>query len=180
MGNSDYLKTLGNRQLTEYYKVTYHKLNTIKQEIIENITNILGRNPYSDNEGYADPKEFIRQCKPYETSIKEENKDLFTILMRKEQDIQEEIKKRQIKMLRSIRIIASSIRVRTIIENTRWEDFAAFDDMIRYIKLKHEWKVHTRPQKKVIQIPQKLVDLSDFIWQPITIILENNSWPLEN
>ena len=119
MGNSDYLKTLGNRQLTDYYRVTYQKLNLIKEEIIENITNILGRNPYTDEEGYKDSKKFIRHCKPYETSIKEENKDLFTILMNKEQDIQKEMKKRQIKMLRSIGIIVPSIRVRIIIENTR-------------------------------------------------------------
>ncbi|HBB04648.1 TPA: hypothetical protein DCZ39_07300 [Patescibacteria group bacterium] len=119
MDKSDYLRTLGNRQLTEYYKVTYQKLNTIKEEIIENITNILGKGPDIDKEEYGDTKKFLRQCKPYETSIKEEKKDLFTILMNKEKDIQKEIRERQIKMLRSIRIITPSIRVRTIIENTR-------------------------------------------------------------
>jgi len=112
------IKKLGPQQLGLHYEVTYKNLNDIQIAIIEDIRDLLGKNPQIGYKIYTDPKEFYRYCKQYRPSIQKEKKEMFLFLSQQEQTIQEEIHTRQKKMLKDIGIKAPSLRVQMITQAT--------------------------------------------------------------
>ena len=139
--------------------MTEKKLTDIKIEIMEDIMNIFGGNTGIDNDTFVDHKKFQEFSSHYQTAIQEEKKDILMILVKQEQDIQEEIHERQIKMLKEIGIIIPSIRVHMIVEEMGGKNFQMFDMMIRYIKLAKKNKAKSRPQNRRIYAPPKLIKI---------------------
>ena len=112
------IKNLGAEQLGLHYEVIYKKLNDIKIEIIEDITELLGKNPQIGYIEYTDPKAFERYCRPYRQNIQKEKKEIFLGFLEQEQTIQKEIHARQKKMLEAIGITTPSLRVQMITQAT--------------------------------------------------------------
>lgn len=179
MDDSHNIKALGNKQLGLHYEVTYQKLDEIKIEIIEDITDLLGQAPKIGFETYQNPQKFCEYCKQYRSNIEKEKKELFLLLIKKEEDIQQEIIRRQRNMLFEIGIETPSIRVFEIIQEMKWTNFQVFDELIRFIKMAKKWQGHKRPQGKKILAPQKLIEKYEkFGW--IITVLAKNLWPYAN
>ncbi len=174
------IKLLGNQQLGFHYEVINQKLNDIQTAIIDDITDLLGIVPVIDDDTYKNTEKFYNYCKTYRLYIEQEKKNIFTILIQQQKDIQEEIKKRQLNMLKEIGITAPSTRVMMIVEQTRWIHFPMFDYMIKYIKLAQQWKEDTWPKEKQIYAPVKLIETFKNLWTSLLTVLANNLWPLAN
>jgi len=159
MKNAHNIKGLENQQIGLYYEVTEKKLTDIKIDIMEDIMNIFGGHTGIDNDTFIDHKKFQEFSSHYETAIQEEKKDILMALLEQEQDIQEEIQKRQIKMLKEIGITIPSIRVHMIMEEMGGKQFQMFDMMIRYIKLAKKNKIKKRPQNRRMYAPPKLIKI---------------------
>jgi len=174
------IKKLGPQQLGLHYEVTYKNLNDIQIAIIEDIRDLLGKNPQIGYKIYTDPKEFYRYCKQYRPSIQKEKKEMFLFLSQQEQTIQEEIHTRQKKMLKDIGIKAPSLRVQMITQATEWANFPMFDDMITYINLLKNWEEKKRPKEKKIYASPKLIELFDSMGMTLLTVLAKNEWPMPN
>jgi hypothetical protein len=133
-----------------------------------------------DIETYKNPKKFHNHCKWYRSFVQETNKEIFLHFSEQERNIQEEIGKRQLEMLKEIGIIAPSVRVKIIMNWTKWEHFPVFDDLITYIKLFNEKRTDERPENKKIYIPQQLKDKFSKMRTTILTILAANIWPIAN
>jgi len=129
------IRSLGNEQLGLHYEVTQKKINDIQTAIIDDITNLLGIVPIIKDDIYNNPEKFHIHCKPYLSYIEKEKKEILLILIQQEKTIDKEIKHRQTQMLKEIGITTPSIRVMTIVEQTRGKNFPLFNNMIKYIKL---------------------------------------------
>jgi antitoxin component of RelBE/YafQ-DinJ toxin-antitoxin module len=79
-------------------------------------------------------------------------------LIQQNKDIKEEIKKRQINMLKEIGITTPSTRVMMIVEQTGGNNFPAFDTMIKYVKTAKKYKKRKRPKRRVIYAPKELIE----------------------
>lgn len=177
----NHIANLGNAQLGRHYDATHKKLENIKEEILEDITNILWHDPDIDNATYMDTPKFYEYCSTFEAHIGKEKKDLYAILITKEINIKEEMKTRQKKMLKEIDITTPSMRVRMIAEEMRWEYFEMFDIMINYVKRRKQWKWVERPEDRELLAPKTLRDIFETrMNNAIVNILENNEWPLSN
>jgi menaquinone-dependent protoporphyrinogen IX oxidase len=159
MKNKHNIKELENEQIGIYYDVTEKKLTDIKIEIMEDIMNVFGGHTGIDNNTFVNHKEFQEFIGHYQTAIQDEKKDILMILIEQEQDIQKEIRERQIKMLKEIDITIPSIRVHMIVDEMGGKNFQMFDMMIKYIKLAKKNKIETRPQNRRLYVPPKLVKI---------------------
>lgn len=102
-----------------HYEVTHQKFNDVQIAIVDDITDLLGNAPAIDYDTYTNAEKFHAYCEKYRPSIEGQKKELFLILMKQQKDIQEEIKERQVKMLKEIGIIAPSTWVFMIMEEMR-------------------------------------------------------------
>lgn len=180
------IKNLGNKQLGYYHEMLYTKIYNLQNEIIEHISDILGKEPDISIEEEADPKKFMIFCKRYNSAIETEKQRLLQTLMLETQEIETEIYKRQLEMLKEIGIQVPSLRSTLIIEKTWGEKFLYFDDMIHYIQsLKSslsskEGKWKKRFKNKIIIIPELLKKKLDALWTTRKNVLMTNEWPLPN
>jgi len=113
------IKKLGNQQLGLHYEVIYKKLNDMKIDIMEDITDILGKVPGMDVETYTNHQKFHEFCSEYLSSIQEEKKNALLALLMQEKTIQQEIERRQKQMLKDIGIDTPSLRTKLIAEKTK-------------------------------------------------------------
>ena len=174
------IEKLGNQQLRLHHEKTNQELNDIKIAIVDDITDLLWIVPVINDDTYENTEKFLNYCKEYQLYIENEKKNLFVILIQQQKDIKEEIKKRQLQMIKEIGIITPSIRVMMILKQMEWNNFQMFDHMIRYIKLAKKWKADKRPKEKQIYAPIKLIETFEKIWTSLLVVLANNSWPLGN
>lgn len=126
-------------------------------DILENIHDTLGNAPNINDDTYTDTQKFRTYCERYRSIINQENKDMFLLLSKSEQEIENEMKKRQIQMLREIGIMRPSLRVQMIMDETRGIYFTGFVDSITWLKLARKGKTHLWPTKKKIEMPPKII-----------------------
>ena len=113
------IRSLGNQQLGFHYEIINQNINDIQTAIIDDITDLLGIVPVIDDDTYKNTEKFYNYCKKYRLHIEQEKKNLFTVLIQQQKDINQEIKQRQTYMLKEIGITTPSIRVIMILEQTR-------------------------------------------------------------
>lgn len=149
---------LSNRTLGIHYESKHKELNNIQTAIVDDITDLLGIVPVIDDSTYTNPEKFYHYCKPYLAYIEKGKEELLITLIQQNKDIKEEIKKRQLAMLKEIGITTPSTRVMMIVEQTGGNNFPAFDTMIKYVKTAKKYKKRKRPKRRVIYAPKELIE----------------------
>ncbi len=153
------IKSLGNKQLSLYHETIYQKLNNIQMAIMEDITYTLGEKSPIINEISTNTKKFKKYYKKYQHIIQKEKKELFLIVMKQQNEIKEEIERRQKQLLKDIGIISPSMRVQKIIEETQGIYFRSFDEIIKYIKMARVGKAQKRT--KPLYAPTSLIERTE-------------------
>lgn len=176
----DNIQTMDNQDLWLYYEITYKRLTDIKTTILEEIMSTFGWDAAVNNDIFIHQKKFHAYCAGYRSTIQKTKKQTFLILLEQEHDIQKEIHKRQLQMLKDLGIAIPSVQVRMIMDRMKWQYFPLFDDMITYIKHKKEIKEYDWPEDKNIHYPEKIRQRCKTFWTTILDMIENNEGISQN
>lgn len=112
------IKKLGNKQLGFYHETIYHQIYDIQNDILENICDILGKEPEISDEEQEDIEKFMNFYAKYESAISLENKRLLLTFIHQKQKIEKEIARRQRRLLKTIGIHIPSTQTEVIVKET--------------------------------------------------------------